>query len=266
METIELTAGDLGLAALLILANAGVALALRLSIGRQILMAALRAVLQLLLLGFVLRWIFGLNRAWVVLAWMVGMSLFAGFEALRRGQHRVPGLARLGLSVMLVSSMAVTLYATQVVLRVEPWYSPRYLIPTLGMVLGNSLNGVSLGLQTVLTGFRERRDKVELLLAHGATVREASRDVVRDAVRTGMIPILNSMIAAGAISIPGMMTGQILAGESPSNAALYQIFILFCIAAGVALGTTGVVFGCVHLVFDDRARLRSERITPVSRK
>jgi putative ABC transport system permease protein len=87
---------------------------------------------------------------------------------------------------------------------------------------------------------------------------------VRDAVRTGMIPILNAMVAAGLISIPGMMTGQILAGQDPASAARYQMFILFSIAGGVALGTIGVVLAVARLVFDGRGRLRPERIRRVS--
>ncbi len=260
MATIVLTPLDLGLAALLLLANAAIAIRLRLPIGRRILFASVRAVLQLTLLGLVLAWIFDTNRPAIICAWMTVMAMLAGWEAVRRTRHRVRGMVPLSIGVMLASSMAITLFATQVVLEVEPWYAPRYLIPILGMVLGNALNGVALGLDTCIAGFVRERERVELLLAHGATPREASRDVVRAAIRTGMIPILNSMVAAGLISIPGMMTGQILSGEAPQAAATYQIFILFCIAGGVALGTLGVVYGSARLVFDERMRLDVGRI------
>jgi len=261
-NTIPLTAWDLALAALLILLNAGIALWLSLRLTRRILVSALRAVIQLSLLGLVLNWVFAGERPVLVLTVMVLMAAVAGYEAVRRTSHRVPGLLSLSVGVMLVSSLAVAFYATQFVVAVTPWYSPRYLIPVLGMILGNSLNGISLGLDASLAGFRRERERVELLLAFGASRREASRDVVRNAVRTGMIPILNAMVAAGLISIPGMMTGQILGGEDPQDAALYQILILFCIAGGVALGTLGAVFGSVRLVFDGRDRLRAERILP----
>lgn len=263
IATIVLDSGDLVLAALLILINAGLALWLSLRITRRILVASLRSVIQLSLLGLLLRWVFDLDRPAIVVAVMAAMALIAGFEAVRRTGHRVPGILPLSLLVTLVSSMAVALYGTQLVLRVSPWYSPRYLIPILGMILGNSLNGISLGLDSALGAFRNERERVEMLLAHGASRTEASRDVVRNAIRTGMIPILNTMIAAGLISIPGMMTGQILSGEEPHAASAYQIFILFCIAGAVALGTLGAVFGVTRLVFDGRDRLRAERIRPV---
>ncbi len=252
--------GQLALAALWMVLAAGAGLALRLGLGRRLLLAALRSVAQLLLLGTVLQWVFRTEGPWIVLAMMIVMALIAGFEAVRRTTYRVRLARRASMAVMLVTSMLVTLYGVAVVIRVEPWYTPQYAIPILGMVLGNTLTGISLGLETVLGGFARQRDVVEVLLAHGATPREAARDVVRRAVRTGLIPIVNSMVAAGLVSIPGMMTGQILAGQDPAAAAHYQIFILFSIAGGVALGTLGVVFIAARLTFDERGRLRAERI------
>jgi UDP-glucose/iron transport system permease protein len=258
--TIPIGASELALASLLILANAAASVVFRLELGRRLALSALRAGLQLALLGFVLHWIFALDRWPLVVGLMLAMGLLAGFEAVRRTTRRVAGLRAIAVGAMLVASMAVTLYATDVVLRVDPWYEPRYLVPILGMILGNALNGISLGLETALAGYVTRRDEIELLLAHGATRAEAARDVVRDSVRTGLIPILNTMAAAGAISIPGMMTGQILAGQPPASAAAYQVFILLCIAGATALGTVAVVLGTTRLVFDARDRLRVDRI------
>ena len=257
---IELGALDLVFAGLLIVINAAVSLAFQLGLGRRLLMAASRAVVQLLFLGFVLQSVFDIATPLVVFAVMAAMASIAGFEAVRRTTKRTRGIFPLTMGVVLVSSMAITMYGTQLAIGPSPWYAPEILIPIMGMVLGNTLNGISLGLETTLSGFTRDRELVEMLLAHGATRWEASRDVVRRAVRLGTIPILNSMVAAGLVSIPGMMTGQILSGEPPFNAALYQIFILFCIAGGVAMGTVGVVLGATRLVFDERDRLRVDRI------
>ena len=265
MATVEIGAPELLLVALLVLLNAAVSAALGLGLGRKLVLASVRAVVQLGALGLILGWVFDLDQAWIVAGWMVAMALFAGFEAVRRVGYRISGLHAVSVVTMLVTSMAIALYATRAVLALDPWTNPRYSIPILGMVLGNTLNGVSLGLERTLAGFSGERERVEMLLAHGATRAQAGRDVVRQAVRTGMIPILNAMAAAGLISIPGMMTGQILAGESPLAAAGYQIFILFAIAGGVALGTVGVVLGSSRLVFDGRERLRAERIRSIER-
>jgi putative ABC transport system permease protein len=255
---------ELTLAALLILVNAGASVVFRLGLGRRLLVSTVRAGLQLALLGLVLHWVFELERWTAVLGLMLAMGVLAGFEAARRTAYRVPGLASTAVVAMISASMLVTFYATTAVLRVEPWFAPRFVLPILGMILGNGMNGVSLGLDAALGGFMDKRDTIDTLLAHGATPEEATRDVVRAAVRRGTIPILNSMAAAGAISIPGMMTGQILAGESPARAAAYQAFILFCIAGSTALGTVGVVLGSRRLVFDARGRLRADRIRSVS--
>lgn len=264
LAVIELSIGDLCLASLLVLLNAGVSIVLKLDLGRRLLIAAVRATLQLALLGLLLHWIFDVEGPWAVIPWMLGMALIAGIEAVRRTSRRVPGIWAASMGVMLVSSLAVTFYCMTAVIDVDgAWYTPRYAIPILGMILGNTLNGISLGLETSLEGFALERERVEMLLAHGASRREASLEVVRRSVRRGMVPILNSMIAVGVIAIPGMMTGQMLAGEDPAAAARYQLFILFAIAGGVALGTVGVVLCSVRLVFDERDRLRMDRVRSV---
>jgi putative ABC transport system permease protein len=256
----DLGPGQLATAAALLLLNAVISMRLRLGLGRQILMASVRSVVQLSLLGLLLQWVFARNTPWTVVAVMLVMTVAAGIESVRRTKHRTKGVFGVGIGVMLVTASVVTVYGVAGAVRVDPWWTPQYAIPILGMVLGNTLTGVSLGLETVLAGFSKQREEVELLLAHGATPREAGEDIVRDAVRLGTVPILNAMVAAGLISIPGMMTGQILGGQDPVDAARYQILILFLIAGATALGTLSVVWLAARLVFDERGRLRAERI------
>ena len=159
-----------------------------------------------------------------------------------------------------MSSWLVTGVALFGILGVEPWYSPQYAIPLLGMMLGNTLNGISLGLDRFGSDLVGQRDQVETLLALGATRWEAAGPQVRQAVRTGMIPILNAMMVVGLVSLPGMMTGQILAGIDPIEAVKYQIIIMFMIASATALGTVSVVLLSYLRLFDHRHRLRRERL------
>lgn len=259
-STVPLGAADLALAAVLLALHGALSIALQLGLERRIAVAAARATVQLIALGFVLDRVFAADAPGWVLLLVVAMALLAGWEAVRRTRHRVRGGTALASTVMLAIGIGATFYGTGAVVGVAPWWSPRYVIPILGMVLGNTLTGISLGLETALAGFRSDRGAIEVLLAHGASRADASRDVVRRAVRTGSIPILNAMVAAGLISIPGMMTGQILGGEDPGGAARYQLFILFVIAGATALGTTLAVLGSVRLVFDERDRLRVDRI------
>lgn len=257
---VSLDFGQLALAAALVLANGALSAWQGLGLGRRLTVAALRASIQLFLLGLVLAWVFSQGGWLVTTAWMVLMALAAGLEATRRSRHRVAGMRRVALTVTLITGMSVALYGLTVVVRIEPWYTPRYAIPILGMILGNMLNGVSLGLDSVLGGLVDQRDRVETLLAHGASAAEATRDIVRDAVRTGLVPAVNMLVAAGTVSIPGMMTGQILAGTPPGEAARYQLFILFSIAGAVALGVGLVVLLARRLLFDERDRLRLDRV------
>ena len=238
---INLSYWQVGLAGLLILVNGGISLALRLDLQRRLWAAAVRMSVQLLLIGLVLHWIFALSRWYLVVALMLAMTLIAGIAAVRRSELRYPGIWLSSVISVWASSWIVTSMGLFAIVQVEPWYRPQYAIPLLGMILGNTLNGIALGLDRFGSELDTRRDQVEVLLALGATRWEAARLPIREAVRTGMIPILNAMAVAGLVSLPGMMTGQLLAGVEPVQAVKYQIVILFLIASGTALGTVGVV-------------------------
>ena len=141
--------------------------------------------------------------------------------------------------------------ALAAIVRVRPWYTPQYAIPLLGMILGNTLNGVSLGLDRLGSELAVRRDQVEAILALGATRWEAARPLLQQAVKTGLIPTINAMMVVGIVSLPGMMTGQILAGASPVEAVKYQIVIMFLIASATALGTVAVVLLSYRRLFNE---------------
>lgn len=238
---IAISYGQLALSALLIVVNLALSVALRLGLAQSLLIASLRMVVQLLLIGFVLEWLFTQDNALVVVAIALVMTAIAGVSAVNRTQRRFAGIYWQSLLSVLTASALVTGFAMVGIIRVQPWYDPQYLIPLLGMVLGNTLNGISLGLDRFLEGLVTQRDQVETLLALGATRWEAAHQTVREAIRVGMIPTINSMMVMGLVSLPGMMTGQILAGANPIDAVRYQIVIVFMIAAGAALGIFGVV-------------------------
>ncbi len=242
----ELGFWQLGIAASLILISGLISLRLQLGLERRLLVAAVRTVVQLLLIGMVLRWIFAPDRGWyVIVGLMLVMTLIAGNAAVGRTPRRYRGIFLDSIISMWVSSwliLAVALFAVVQVQRGDgPLFPPQYAIPLLGMILGNTLNGISLGLDRLGEELAGKRDQVETLLALGATRWEAARRPIQQAVRTGMIPIINSMMVVGLVSLPGMMTGQLLAGADPTQAVKYQIVIMFLIAAGTSLGTFAVV-------------------------
>ncbi len=263
MNIIPLTPLDLALAATLVLLLALLSGLLRLGVGRRLLIAALRTTVQLLLVGLVLKALFeNVQPAWLAAVSLL-MLLLAGREVMVRQKHRFRGWWGFGLGTlsMFVSSFAVAFLALTVVINNQPWYLPQYAIPLLGMLLGNTMNGVSLGLDLLTRSAWEQRDVIEQRLMLGGSWSEVIGDIRREAMRVGLVPIINAMAAAGIVSLPGMMTGQILAGAPPVVAVNYQILIMFLIAAGTGFGTMVAVSLGARRLFDRRHRLCLGRLT-----
>ncbi|NOZ96065.1 MAG: iron export ABC transporter permease subunit FetB [Acidobacteria bacterium] len=260
---IQLSPLDLLVASGFVVVAAGISMGLKLGIERRLGIAALRTVVQLGLLGLVLEKVFAVRRPVVVLAMLAAMIFFSGREAVARSTRRYTGIGLDAWLTMTVSCLLVGGAVTQVVVGVRPWFDPQYVIPILGMILGNSLNGVSLSLERLLETLDARRHEVELLLAFGAARAEALRDPMRAAVRTGMIPITNAMTVAGLVSLPGMMTGQILAGAPPLQAVAYQIVVMFMLAASNAFGAILIAYGASRRLVAPDGSLRLERLRTV---
>ena len=249
MYNIPLSA--LGVAAALILVNALVSLVLRLGLERRLLLAAVRTVVQLAILGLILKSVFEHDHPLILGAVLLFMTTVAGLTAVSRTDRRYPGIWLNGMLAAASASWLVTLVMLTLIIPLAHWSgnAPQYAIPLLGMVLGNTLNGLALGLDRFGEQLAQRRGEVEMKLCLGATRWEAAGDVIRDAIRTGTIPIINSMTVVGLVSLPGMMTGQMLAGADPVVAVKYQIMIMFVIAAGTALGTMTAVLLSYRRVF-----------------
>jgi putative ABC transport system permease protein len=262
MGPIPLTPYDLGLAAVLVLLLSVTSYYARLAISQPLLLGGLRTAVQLALIGVVLEALFASSRLrWVVLMALV-MLLFAGREVMARQQRRFTGWwgYGLGTSAMFVSSFAVTVLALVAIIQPVPWYRPQYAIPLLGMLLGNTMSGVALALDRLTQGAWQQRTIIEGRLLLGQRWREAIGPVRREAMRSGMIPTISGMATAGVVSLPGMMTGQILAGVSPIQAVKYQILVIFLIAAGTGFGTQLAVSVGSRRLFDERERLRLDRL------
>ncbi|HVI52976.1 MAG TPA: ABC transporter permease [Candidatus Sulfotelmatobacter sp.] len=253
---------DLSLGSLLVLANAGLSLALQLGLHKRLLVSSVRMVVQLFLMGLVLTVIFTRLSPYLTSLAALIMVAFAGREVAARQERRLAGLWSYGLGTasMMLAAVLVTVLALTTALKPDPWYDPRYALPLLGMILGNTMTGVSLGMNSLTTGLHQRRAAVEARLMLGDDRRAAFGPVVRQALRHALMPIINVMSATGVVSIPGMMTGQILGGVPPTEAVKYQIMILFLIAGGVGLGALAAVFGGVQRLSDPRHRLRLDRL------
>ena len=233
-----LTSVDLVIASALVMIAGGVSLSLRLKLGGELAVASVRTVVQLTLIGYLLQWIFDLQSAPAVLAWVGIMIVAAGRAATRRVQRTFDGSLVAAVGTLSLTALLTTFTVTAAVIRVDPWFDPQYVIPLCGMVLGNTMTGLSLCLDSILESFDDGRAEIEVRLLLGATSWQAGLPAVRKGVRRGMVPILNSMTVVGIVSLPGMMTGQILAGADPLEAVKYQIVVMFMIAAAIAIAVT----------------------------
>jgi putative ABC transport system permease protein len=253
---------DLSLAGALVVVLALLSHRLGLGLARPLLINALRATIQLSLIGLVLKVLFGTTHpGWVALMAMV-MLLLAGREVVARQARRLAGgwAYLISTSSMFISSFSVAILALALLISADPWYMPQYAIPLLGMLLGNTMNGIGIALDRLTSEVWKQRVVIEARLALGESWQEAVREIRHDAMRSGLMPIVNAMAAAGVISLPGMMTGQILAGAPPMEAVRYQLLILFLIAGGTGFGTVSALWLGSHRLFDHRHRLRLERL------
>jgi len=262
--TVHLGAFDLATAAFLILLDAGISFALRLGVHRQVLVAALRMVVQLLIVGVVLRVVFAGGSPLATLAVVVFMIGAAANEVAMRPKQRLAGFGnyRIAAAVVSAAGIATVILALLTAIRPDPWYAPRYAIPLMGIVLGAVLNGASIALDGVLDGVVRERARIEARLALGTPLRDALGPVLREAVRRGMIPIVNQMSAAGIITLPGIMTGQLLAGMDPMQAVKYQILLMFLLAGASGVAAVGAALYAARSVSDPRQRLRLDRLQP----
>lgn len=261
-SVIILSSFDLILASSLMVVLSVLSLSLQLGLEKKILVFSLRMTAQLLFIGLILRYLFNSSSFLLVFLLSMVMLFAAGREVWARQRRKIQGVTGFIISTgsMFVSSFSVAIIALNVIIDVEPWYTPQYAIPLLGMLLGNTMTGVSLAVDQMTEQLYRRRNEVEQRLLLGQNWKEASLDIRRDCMRTGMTPIINSMAAAGLVSLPGMMTGQILGGTPPVEAVKYQILIMFLIAGGTGFGVISAIWASGRVLFDHRDRLRLDFI------
>lgn len=252
---IELNFTDLGWA----LGMMGAAIALsrwqNLALEGQLILATGRSILQLLVVGYILSAIFALNNLWAVLAILAIMLTIAAIAARNRIGKEQKNLFPIVWLSILVSCALTLSYSIALIVHPPIWYQPQYLIPLAGMVLGNAMNSASLAGERLVSAIAHNRLALETHLCLGATPQQAIAVYKRDAIQISLIPTLNQMMVVGIVSLPGMFTGQVLAGADPLNAASYQILILFMIALTNLITAWLVTEGVYRRFFNQDAQL-----------
>eukprot|EP00871_Galdieria_phlegrea_P000318 jgi/Galph1/1287/GphlegSOOS_G5981.1 len=231
---IPLSIGQLGFAAGFIIANAAVIHLLELGLERDIAWGSVRATVQLLAVGYFLRWVFVSRQVLIVMLAFSIMLSVAVWTATRRVKRKLPGLLYKSAVSIVVGSGLTTVVVTAFVIGTNPWWEPRYFLPLAGMIVGNAMNAAALVSERLVSEVVSRQGEIEALLSLAATPRQAVAPALRAALRSSMIPSINGMMTVGLVSLPGMMTGQMLGGADPSVAARYQLMIVFVLAGATS--------------------------------
>lgn len=233
---------------------------LQLGLVKPLLWGTVRAFVQLSLIGYVLTYVFKLNSLLLIIPLIFLMAGVASREATRRISNAPHNPVPMAFLSLIASTFIVGLIVVVIIISPHPWYSARVMIPIFGMLMGNSMNAIALCLDRLYSEVHAHADEVEQLLCFGATPWEAIITPVKKAVSAGMMPTINSLMIVGLVSLPGMMTGQILAGMNPQSAVRYQFVVMIMMAASVAIGCLLIVGLCYKKIFNqDLALVESMR-------
>jgi putative ABC transport system permease protein len=259
-QIIDISIPQLLLALLFILVAQASSFIYHLGLNRDITIGTLRTFSQLFLMGYVLTFILKTSNPWLTLGVFMVMVVSAMFIIKGRVKEKQIPYIIPTLLTMFISYLATALFVSGLVIGITPWWEPRYFIPAGGMVIGNSMSALAISLERLFRDMRQQKDVVEMKLSLGANYREASNDIFKNAVTAGMIPSINAMMGVGLVFIPGMMSGQILAGTDPLIAIRYQIVVMLML-----VGSTAVSSVIVMLVVRRRCFGNGEEVLLTSR-
>lgn len=235
----------------------------QLELGGKLVLASVRTFVQLSLLGLVLQPIIDNGSLFLVIVLSAAMVLIAAVEVRNRLTHTYPGILKHCLIAIGVGPILNAIAMVVLVVDPTPMWNPQYTIPLLGMILGNCLTASTLGLGETMSAIAgDGGDNVEFVLARGGTLYEAARPIAAAALAKGLLPTINSMSVIGLVTIPGMMTGQLLGGASPVQASRYQIVIMYYIVASSCFSLLAATALALHSLTDEHGRLLRGVLTP----
>lgn len=253
---IELDLVGMSFAVALMLLAIGLSAWQRLGLEWNLLVATVRTIVQLLVVGYLLAIVFALRNPWAVLAIVTAMTGIATVVARNRISRKVPNLVPIVGGSILLSTAFTLAYVNLLVLRLEPWYEPQYLVPLAGILLGNAMNAAALAGERFVSILNNSHLEIETHLSLGATPHQATMQYRKEAIKAGLIPTINSMMVVGIVTLPGIITGQILSGVDPLNAALYQMLIMFMLAIATLITTVILISGIEQQFFNAAAQLK----------
>ena len=251
MNGANISISSLMIASLLVIVSLLFSYFQKLRLEKETMISVVRAVVQLIAVGYLLEFIFGLNNPAFTTLLVLIMMFNAAYNASKRGKGIKNGLLISFVSIAAGAGLTLCVLVLSGAIR----YQPNQIVPISGMIISNAMVALGLCYRQLSANFKSRRDEVETKLSLGADVLPSSVEIIRDSIRTGMLPTIDSAKTLGIVSLPGMMTGLILAGTSPVQAIRYQIMVTFMLLSTTAISSFMACYLSYRGFFNDRKQL-----------
>ena len=223
----------------------------KLKLEKETVISVIRAVVQLIAVGYVLEYIFGFKNPLFTTLLLLFMTFNASYNAAKRGKAIKKGLV---ISFLAISAGTIVTLAILILSRTIR-YEPYQIIPVSGMIISNAMVALGLCYKQIESDFKNKREEVETKLSLGADILPSSIEIIRDSIKTGMLPTIDSAKTLGIVSLPGMMTGLILAGTSPMEAIKYQIMVTFMLLSTTSISSFIACYLSYRSFFNIRKQL-----------
>ena len=252
MNGANISINSLMIASLLVIVSLLFSYFQKLKLEKETLISVIRAIVQLIAVGYILEFIFGLNNPAFTTLLVLIMTFNAAYNASKRGKGIQNGLLISFASIAVGAGLTLCVLVLSGAIK----YQPNQIIPISGMIISNAMVALGLCYRQLSADFKSRRDEVETKLALGADVLPSSIEIIRDSIRTGMIPTIDSAKTLGIVSLPGMMTGLILAGTSPVQAIRFLIMVTFMLLSTTAISSFMACYLSYKGFFNNRKQLK----------
>ena len=223
----------------------------KLGIDRDMIIGVVRAVIQLFVVGYLLKSVFRVNNLWLTLILILIIIFNAGYNAKQRS-NGIPRALPISIAAIFLST-GVTLGVLMLAGAIR--FIPAQMISISGMIASNSMVAIGLCYRNLNAQFKQERQAVLEKLALGADLKDASRDILRDSIKTGMQPTIDSAKTVGIVSLPGMMSGLIFAGVDPVRAIKYQIMVIFMLMSATSIGSVLACYWAYKGFYNERKQL-----------
>lgn len=243
---------SLGLVFGLVLVAIGISQKEQLRLTKDIVIAVLRTVIQLILVGYLLKFIFQVSNIFLSLSMMMIILYNASVQANKRNPNKTKKLYHPFLALLLSTGLTLSILVLSGAIK----FVPSQLIPISGMLASNAMTAIGLSYRTMHRLFTDNRQQVLEKLSLGATIKLASQSIIRESIRTGVQPTIDSAKTVGIVSLPGMMSGLIFAGVDPVHAIRYQIMVMFMLLSATSLASFIAVYFAYRTYFTERAQLQ----------